>query len=199
MNILVLPKVRNKADLDGANEISVNIPGCNFVTGGTRISKRRKLPKVNRLVHWISLLTIVHIIIFFLCRDVCLKPEDSLFNWKQSKDPKGTVKKDLPRIVVTPPPTTTTRPVAHRKKSKRPSKTRRCVAAPPKLVLDLDPDFWSHQPEMQSPRARKQRIEFKCRTPQCNDQFSSIRDREMHERVCFSFDQVLLSTFATLI
>ena len=53
------------------------------------------------------MLTNIHIFKQFLCRDVCFKPEDSLFNWKQKKDPKGTVKKELPRIVVTPPPATT--------------------------------------------------------------------------------------------
>ena len=135
----------------------------------------------------------------YLCRDVCLTPADSLFNWKPSKDPKGTVKKELPRIVVTPPPhDTSSRPVVQRKKSKRPSKTRRCVAAPPPELI-LDPDFWSHQPEIQSPRARKQRIEFMCRKPQCNDQFSSVRDRQIHEGVCFSLDQVLLYSFVTSI
>ena len=127
-----------------------------------------------------------------------MTPADSLFNWKPSKDPKGTVKKELPRIVVTPPPhDTSSRPVVQRKKSKRPSKTRRRVDAPPELILD--PDFWSHQPEIQSPRARKQRIEFQCRTSQCDDWFSSVRDRKRHEEICFSFDQVLLYTFVTLI
>ena len=128
-----------------------------------------------------------------------MKPADSLFNWKESKDPKGTVKTELPRIVVTPPPppATSTRPVVPRKKRKTQSKTRRCVPAPPELILD--PDFWSHQPEIQSPRARKQRIEFMCRKPQCNDQFSSVRDRQIHEGVCFSLDQVLLYSFVTSI
>ena len=126
-------------------------------------------------------------------RDDCFQPADSLFNWKASKDPKGTVKKELPRIVVTPPPppATSTRPVVQRKKSKRPSKTRRCVPAPPPPKLVLDPDFWSHQPETQK-GARKQRIQFTCRKPQCSEQFPSARDRQIHEGFCLSFIQVII-------
>ena len=119
-----------------------------------------------------------------------MTPADSLFNWKPSKDPKGTVKKELPRIVVTPPPhDTSSRPVVQRKKSKRPSKTRRRVDAPPELILD--PDFWSHQPETQK-RARKQRMQFTCRKPQCSEQFPSAWDRVMHEGFCLSFQQVFI-------
>ena len=126
-----------------------------------------------------------------MCRDVCFQPADSLFNWKSSKDPKGTVKKELPRIVVTPPPPAiTTRPVVQRKKSKIPSKTRRCVAAPPPPELILDPDFWSHQPE--TPRARKQKVLFKCRNVECEEQFTSVWQRGMHEGHCFTFDEVFI-------
>ena len=47
-NVIVLPKVCKQTDLGCANELSGNIPGCNFVTGGARLSKRSKL---NRLLN----------------------------------------------------------------------------------------------------------------------------------------------------
>ena len=72
-------------------------------------------------------------------------------------------------IVVTPPDQTTTKSVFNRKK--RSSRTFHGVPVPPKFVLDLDPDFWSPQPE--TPRARKQRVLFKCRNSECEERFTS--------------------------
>ena len=115
-----------------------------------------------------------------------MKPQDVVFNWPTRKDPPGTSKFQLPRIVVTPPATTTTKSVIKRKK--RPSKACQPVAAPPKLILD--PGFWSPQPE--TPRTRKKKYLFKCRNADCQEQFSSTRQREMHEGHCFTFDEVLI-------
>ena len=87
---------------------------------------------------------------------------------------------------MTPPATTTTKSIFKRKK--RPRKTCYHVAAPPKLILD--PGFWSPQPE--TPRSKKKTCLFKCRNEDCIEQFSSTRQREMHEGHCFTFDEVLI-------
>ena len=119
-------------------------------------------------------------------RDVCLNPQDDLFNWRVKKDPRGTKKSQLPTIIVTPPSTITN---AIGKKKKRPYKTCHAVNAKPEKLL-LSPSFWS-KAEAEKPRARKKRILFKCRNVWCTDEFPSIRDREMHERYCCIFDQVI--------
>ena len=109
-----------------------------------------------------------------------------MFNWPVKKDLPGTQKIQLPRIVVTPPSPTTNKSVFKRKK--RPSKICDHVAAKPKTVLVLDNDFWSTQAE--TPRPRKQKVLFKCRNSECEDQFTSARQRGMHEGHCFIFDEV---------
>ena len=118
-----------------------------------------------------------------------------MFNWPIRKDAPGTSKIHIPRIVVTPPtPATTTKSVIKRKKI--PSKACQPVSAsPPKLILD--PSFWSPQPE--TPRTRKKRYLFKCRNADCTEQFSSTRQREMHEGHCFTFDEVLISNLCTTV
>ena len=98
----------------------------------------------------------------------------------------GTKKIQLPMIVVTPPDQTTTKSVFSKKK--RSSRTFHSVPVPPKLILD--PDFWSHQPE--TPRARKQKVLFKCRNVECEEQFTSVWQRGMHEGHCFTFDEVFV-------
>ena len=124
-----------------------------------------------------------------------MKPQDSLFNWPTRKDPPGTIKKPNVSIIVTPP-STSSRPLVQKKKRSKPSKTRCGDAAPPKLILH--PDFWS-QPQTDLKCARKQRISLPCRkNAECQEQFSSIRDREVHEGICLSFDQVLFA-FLSLI
>ena len=124
----------------------------------------------------------------FLCRDLCLNPQNVVFNWPIRKDLPGTKKIQLPMIVVTPPDQTTTKSVFNRKK--RSSRTFHGVPVPPKFVLDLDPDFWSPQPE--TPRARKQRVLFKCRNSECEEQFTSVWQRGMHEGHCLTFDEVFI-------
>ena len=121
----------------------------------------------------------------FLNRDVCLNPQDDLFNWRVKKDPRGTKKFQLPTIIVTPPPTSVK---AIGKREKRPCKTCRSVNAKPKKLV-LSPGFWS-QEVTEKARTRKKRILFKCRIVGCTDKFSSVRDREMHERYCCLFDEV---------
>ena len=121
----------------------------------------------------------------FINRDVCLNPQDDLFNWKVKKDPRGTRKSQLPTIIVTPPPTNIK---AIDKRKKKPSKACHVVCAKPKKLV-LSPGFWS-QEETEKARTRKRRILFKCRIVGCTDKFSSVRDREMHERYCCLFDEV---------
>ena len=119
-----------------------------------------------------------------------MKPQDSLFNWPTRKDPPGTAKKPNLPIIVTPP-STSSRPLVQKKKRSKPSKTRCGDAAPPKLILH--PGFWS-QPQTDPKLTRKQRINLPCRkNAECQEQFSSIRDREVHEGICLSFDQVLFA------
>ena len=119
-------------------------------------------------------------------RDVCLNPQDELFNWRVKKDPRGTKKFQLPTIIVTPP-STTTNAIGKRKKS--PYKTCLVVNARPKKLV-LSPEFWS-KAEVEKPKARKKRILFKCRNVGCTDEFPSVRDREMHERHCCTYDEVI--------
>ena len=117
-----------------------------------------------------------------------MKPQDRVFNWPISKDVPGTSKLHIPRIVVTPPtPATTTKSLI--KSKKRPSKACHLVAAPAKFILD--PGFWSPQPE--NPRTKKKRCLFKCRNGHCIEEFSSTKQREMHEGHCFTFHEVLIS------
>ena len=122
-----------------------------------------------------------------------MKPQDSLFNWPIRKDPPGTIKKpNLLKTVVTPP-STSSRPSVQKKKRPRPIKTRRRVNPPPKLILH--PDFWS-QPQNDPIWTRKQRFTLSCRKDaECQEKFSSIRDREVHEGLCLSFDQVFICNF----
>ena len=122
-----------------------------------------------------------------------MKPQDVMFNWPTRKDLPGTFKFQLPKIVVTPPSPTTSKSVFQRKK--RPSKACHHVAAPSKLILP--PGFWSPQPE--TPRIKKKRCLFKCRNADCMEQFSSTRQREMHEGHCFTFDEVLISNLCTTV
>ena len=104
------------------------------------------------------------------------------------KDMPGTSKFNIPRIVVTPPtPATTTKSVM--KTKKRPSKACHRVASPTKILLN--PGFWSDQP--QTTRTKKKRYLFKCRNADCKEQFSSTRQRVMHEGHCFTIDEVLIS------
>ena len=109
-----------------------------------------------------------------------------MFNWPTSKDLPGTSKPQLPRIVVTPPDPTITKSIVKRRK--RPKKACSQIAAPPKL--DLDPGFWSPQPE--TPKTRRKRYLFNCRNFECKEQFASTRQREMHEGHCFTFDEVVI-------
>ena len=117
---------------------------------------------------------------------------DHVFNWPIKKDLPGTQKIQLPRIVVTPPAPNITMSVFKRKK--RPRKINHPVAAPSKLVLD--PSFWSPQPE--TTQSRKQRVLFTCRNFQCAEQFSSVRQRKMHEGHCFKLDEVFIQFFYSL-
>ena len=122
-----------------------------------------------------------------------MKPQDSLFNWPIRKDPQGTKKNNLLKIVT--PPSTSSRPLVQKRKRPKPSKTRCGVAAPAPPKLILHPDFWS-QPKTDPKWRRKQRISFPCRkNAECQEQFSSIRDREVHEGICLSFDQVFICIF----
>ena len=117
-----------------------------------------------------------------------------MFNWPINKDMPGTLKLQIPRIVITPPtPVTSTKSVI--KRQKRPSKACHQVAAPPKLLLQ--PGFWSDQP--QTPRTKKKRFLFKCRNADCMEEFSSTRQRQMHEGHCFTFDEVLISNLCTTV
>ena len=115
-----------------------------------------------------------------------MKPQDALFNWSVRKDPPGTEKSEVPRVIVKPAPTTS-KPAVLPKKSAR--KTPSVVSAPTKLVLD--PSFWS-QTLTDSPMARKKRILFKCRRTECAEQFHSVRNRDRHEAHCMIFDKVLI-------
>ena len=123
---------------------------------------------------------------FFLIRDSCFKPQDVLFNWNVRKDPPGTVKPDVPRVIVKPAPITTKHTVLRKKSARR---TCRVVSAQRKLVLD--PCFWS-QAVTDTPRAPKQRILFECRRTECAEQFHSVRNRDRHEAHCMIFDKVLI-------
>ena len=115
-----------------------------------------------------------------------MKPQDALFNWSVRKDPPGTEKSEVPRVIVKPAPTTS-KPAVLPKKSAR--KTPSVVSAPTKLVLD--PSFWS-QTLTDSPMARKKRILFKCRRTECVEQFHSVRNRDTHETHCVTFDKVFI-------
>ena len=121
-----------------------------------------------------------------------MKPQDALFNWSVRKDPPGTEKIEVPRVIVKPAPTTS-KPAVLPKKSAR--KTPHVVSAPTKLVLD--PSFWS-QTLTDSPMARKKRILFKCRRTKCGEQFHSVRNRDMHETHCVTFDKVLIENKKSL-
>ena len=123
--------------------------------------------------------------IICLNRDVCLNPQDELFNWRIKKDPRGTKKCQLPTIIVTPPSTTMK---AISKRKKRPCKTSHVVDDQPKKLV-LSPGFWSKE-VAEKPRTRKRRLLLKCRNVGCTDQFPSVRDREMHERHCHVFEEV---------
>ena len=113
-----------------------------------------------------------------------MKPQDALFNWSVRKDPPGTVKIEVPRVIVEPAPITS-KPAVFHKKSAR--KTPHVVSAPTKLVLD--PSFWS-QTLTDTPRAGKQRILFQCRRAECAEKFHSVRNRDLHESHCMTFDKV---------
>ena len=115
-----------------------------------------------------------------------MKPQNSLFNWATKKDLPGTMKPMHLRKVVTPPPKTSRCKILDKRRKKRSNKTH--CAPPPKL--DLGTDFWS--PETVLPRVLKQRILFKCREDECQEQFHSARDRKMHEHFCIPFDQVCI-------
>ena len=121
---------------------------------------------------------------FFIFSNQCLKPQDSLFNWTVRKDPPGTVKPEVPRINRIPA-SITTKPAVIRKKRAR--KTSYVVSTPKKLVLD--PCFWT-QAVTDTPRARKQRILFECRRTECAEKFHSVRNRDLHESHCMTFDKV---------
>ena len=114
-----------------------------------------------------------------------MKPQNSLFNWATKKDLPGCKKPILPRIVITPPPNTSRILVQKRKKSPN-NKTHRA----PLPKLDLGPNFWS--PETEMPRVQKQRILFKCRKNECQEQFHSASDRKIHESFCLPFDEVYI-------
>ena len=114
-----------------------------------------------------------------------MKPQDVLFNWSVRKDSPGTVKPEVPRVIVTPAPTA--KPAVLHKKSTR--RTCNVVPAPRKLVLDAC--FWS-QTATGMQRAKKQRIQFKCRRAECTEQFYSVRIRDRHEAHCMAFDKVLI-------
>ena len=121
-----------------------------------------------------------------------MKPQDALFNWSVREDPPGTEKSEVPRVIVKPAPTTS-KPAVLPKKSAR--KTPRVVSAPRKLVLD--PSFWS-QTLTDTPMARKKRILFKCRRTKCGEEFHSVRNRDMHETHCVTFDKVLIQNKKSL-
>ena len=116
-----------------------------------------------------------------------MNPQDSLFNWIVQKDVPGTMKPQIPRIIVTPPPVIS-KSVAQRKKRSRNACLVEPVSAPSKLVLD--PNFWT-QDKTEAPRAKKQRFLFKCRRADCDEQFSSAMNRNIHERHCLTFIEVL--------
>ena len=115
-----------------------------------------------------------------------MKPQDGLFNWTVRKDPPGTVKPEIPRINRIPA-SITTKPAVLRKKRAR--KTSPVVSTQKKLVLD--PCFWS-KAEPDTPRAGKQRILFHCRRAECAEKFHSVRNRDLHESHCMTFDKVLI-------
>ena len=115
-----------------------------------------------------------------------MKPQDGLFNWPVRKDSPGTVKPQLPRIVVSPPPMFT-KPIEKRKK--RATNLCQAVSTPKKLTLD--PSFWS-QNEMDTTRPRKQRFLFRCRRAECSEMFSSAKRRDIHEGHCLTFDEVYI-------
>ena len=115
-----------------------------------------------------------------------MKPQDGLFNWNVRKDPPGTVKPEVPGIIGKPALITTKPSVLKKKKAR---KSCHVVSAKRKLVLDAS--FWS-QTVRDTPRARKQRILFKCRRTQCGEQFHSARNRDKHETHCLTFEKVLI-------
>ena len=117
-----------------------------------------------------------------------MKPQDPLFNWTVRKDAPGTVKTQLPRIIVTPP-TVIAKPVAQRKKRSRNACHAVPVSAQTKLVLD--PEFWSPN-KMDTPKARKQKFLFQCRRAECAQQFHSAKNRDKHERHCLTIDEVCM-------
>ena len=118
-----------------------------------------------------------------------MKPQDTVFNWTVRKDAPGTVKTQLPRIIVTPPPVIT-KPVVQRKKRSRDAHQVVPESAPTKLVLD--PGFWSSENKTDVSRARKQRFLFNCRKAECAEHFSSAKNRALHERHCLTFDEVFI-------
>ena len=188
-NVSVLPKVdRKPAEQEISFELkSGTIPGLqvSLVNGG-RISISKKSTKHSRFA-----LCYNSFILYSNClnRDVCLNPQDDLFNWTVKKDPKGTKKFQLPTLIVTSPSATVK---AMGKRKKKLCKTCPDVSAKPKKLI-LSPDFWSEE-ETEKPRIRKKRILFKCRNDGCTDAFPSVRDRKMHERYCCMFDEVFLKT-----
>ena len=94
------------------------------------------------------------------------------------------MKPQLPRIVVNPPSRTVF--VSKMKKSSG-SSCQKSAALPKKLVLS--PDFWSNSPT-KIQKARKKKISFLCRNDECQDKFTSTREREVHEKHCLSYHQV---------
>ena len=116
-----------------------------------------------------------------------MQPNDDLFNWPTRKDPPGTKKMQLPRIIVTPP-TSLTKSIFNRKKRSR--KNCQFFSSPSKPLL-LDPQFWSYSQTVERPR--KQKVQFECRNSiECKDKFVSVKDRKVHEAHCFTFDEVFL-------
>ena len=117
-----------------------------------------------------------------------MKPQNALFNWIVKKDAPGTIKRQLPRIIVTPPPVIT-KPAVQRKR-----RPRNVVPESTPSKLLLEPSFWTKN-ENDTPRVRKKRFLFQCRRTECSEQFSNAKNRDIHERHCLTFDEVLNSIF----
>ena len=87
--------------------------------------------------------------------------------------------------IIGKPALITTKPSVLKKKRARKS----CPVISAKRKLVLDASFWS-ETVRDTPRARKQRILFECRRTECAEKFHSVRNRDLHESHCMTFDKV---------
>ena len=113
--------------------------------------------------------------------NLCLKPDDSLFNWPVRKDKPGTIKEHLPTLSV-PPPSAEFVYASRKQRSSRSRRNYKRKESPTLLVLS--PEFWSNT--QSEARTKKQKIVFKCRHNTCETTFSTPHSRLIHEKMCIT-------------